>query len=116
MILEILRANHYGPPCTRNPTSINENSNANLVIGFVVFIGVVLICIVIHDIRLRKKFTNSDNWDEEVSETLEDAFTEHLEMKEVSELYHKLIPRNQIILKNIELGTGHFGKVHKGMP
>ena len=81
-------------------------------ISLVIIIG-ILVCVVVHDFRLRKKFTNSDTWDQE--EQQDTLAVKYSDIKELSEIQDMLIPRNRIILKNIELGSGHFGKIHKGL-
>ena len=101
-----------------------------------------MIAVVIHDIKLRKKYPNFNHPDEQELDQDIQQFSygtqfgdnhdflksipflyrylllrfkiSELEMKNFPALQERLIPRSQITLMYTELGAGHFGKVYKG--
>ena len=106
-----------------------------------VIASIVLIAVVIHDFKLRKKYPNFNHPEEQELDQDIHQFSygtqfgddhnflnlyffnltnlmrfkiSELEMKNFPALQERLIPRCQITLKNTELGAGHFGKVYKG--
>ena len=96
-----------------------------------VIFSTVLIAVVVHDIKLRKKYPNVNHPEEQdLDQDYGTKFSStlfliaqiylmcfkisELEMKNFPALQERLIPRCQITLKSTELGAGHFGKVYKG--